>query len=151
VVLGFFPGCLSVKVLVLQSATGQVCGGGGDCGGDNDDSQWFSLKRDQNRVLSRSLYASTRLPNTYINYHQPRSQPTLTVRRIIQHRSTMGDNPCTVGALMTAFTSTEPPAKACPNPVLQVLQVKPLAPQPNGTERYALQNHLAYYGRSLIV
>ncbi|KAI5858442.1 hypothetical protein BZA05DRAFT_345568 [Tricharina praecox] len=48
----------------------------------------------------------------------------------------MGDNPCTVDALRKAFTSVLPPAQAVPNPVLQVLQIKPIAAQANAPERF---------------
>ena len=57
--------------------------------------------------------------------------------------SIMGDNPCTVDALRKAFTSDLPPAKVVPNPVLQVLQIKPIAAQASAPERYVRISCLA--------
>jgi replication factor A1 len=49
----------------------------------------------------------------------------------------MSDNPCSVGALKKALTSGQPPMQVTPNPVLQVLQIKPIAAQANAPERFA--------------
>lgn len=47
----------------------------------------------------------------------------------------MTGNPCSVGALKRAFESDGPPDRVVPNPVFQVLQIKPIAAQPNAPER----------------
>ncbi|KAA8901948.1 hypothetical protein FN846DRAFT_780784 [Sphaerosporella brunnea] len=50
----------------------------------------------------------------------------------------MGDNPCTTGALRIAFSSDLPPAQVMPNPIVQVLQIKPIPAQSGAPERYRI-------------
>ncbi|KAH0613599.1 uncharacterized protein H6S33_005485 [Morchella sextelata] len=50
----------------------------------------------------------------------------------------MPGHPCTVGALKRVFESDIPPDQVVPNPVFQVLQIKPIAAQPNAPERYRI-------------
>lgn len=50
----------------------------------------------------------------------------------------MTDHPCTVGALKRVFESDLPPDQVVPNPVFQVLQIKPIAAQSNTPARYRI-------------
>ncbi|TGZ83991.1 replication factor-a protein [Ascodesmis nigricans] len=50
----------------------------------------------------------------------------------------MADHPCTVGALRDIYVSSLPADQATHNPILQVLQVKPIAGSPDAPERFRI-------------
>lgn len=51
--------------------------------------------------------------------------------------ASMASNPCTLGTFKTVFSSAEVADHACPNPIVQVLQVKAIAAKPGTPERYS--------------
>ncbi|KAI5776609.1 hypothetical protein EDC01DRAFT_625059 [Geopyxis carbonaria] len=50
----------------------------------------------------------------------------------------MSDVPLTVNTFKTVFGTQQPPEQVVPNPILQVLMVKRIAPQPGAPERYRI-------------